>query len=138
MNTTNLQIIYIAASKEDREQNCFKVGGLTDRKYLQSRLNNYNKNESDENKKFYYTDVFRVFDFVLVKKRLQFLLKHFNDQNNKEIYRMNYADLQEMVTYVCNNLRDEVSEANEIINDFKTYNSTQTTYLMHFGPMKEI
>jgi hypothetical protein len=117
MNTTNLQIIYIAASKEDSEQNCFKVGGLTDRKYLQSCLNNYNKNESDKNKKFYYADVFRVFDFKLVEKRLQSLLKRFNDQDDKEIYRMYYPDLQEMVTYVCNNLRDEVNEINKIIQN---------------------
>lgn len=117
MNTTNLQIIYIAASKEDSQHNCFKVGGLTDRKHLQNRLNNYNKNKSDENKKFYYADVFKVFDFQLVEKRLQILLKHFNDQNDKEIYRMYYRDLQEIVTYVCNNLRDEVNEINKIIQN---------------------
>ncbi|CAH1401164.1 unnamed protein product [Nezara viridula] len=106
------EIIYISSSENYAKQRRFKIGGVGSPERLDSRLANYN-GRSAEGDEWGYCLKMNVPSFRQFESRIWDHLKDFRDKPRKEIVKMDYQDLKEIVTLTAENYNKEVDFMND-------------------------
>lgn len=121
------QIFYIATSYFYSQQNIFKIGGLESIENKKSRAITYNS-ERPKNDAFYYIALFQCHDYKLVEHFISSYLLNFKLKDKKELYRINFNDLNNIVFMIINQLNEYVS----------FFNSNQCNYLNNILDIEEV
>ena len=108
------QIFYLATTVAYASQCRFEFGGVKDIKDLKPRLSSYNTGRA-EGDLMYVTKLVKCNNYKLIEERLHVILKQFKDKpdSRKEMVRLRYDLLAEVVELVCDNFDREIDFINE-------------------------
>lgn len=107
------QIFYIATSRLYGMQNIFKVGGLDNRNLIKTRFGTYNTNDV-KNDSLFYVAIYECHDYRLVEYFLSSFLANFKIPNKKELYKINFDNLNSVVRMVINQFDEYISYFNKV------------------------
>ncbi len=113
---TKKEFIYIATSRLDAQEDCFKIGKAAN---LKARLASYNTGRTSENA-FYFCYYFQCYDSASLEKYIFGLLKPFVIQKDTEMVHIRYNLLEDIIDEICKNDDRNVDKINELIRRVET------------------
>lgn len=105
------QIFYIATSRLYGMQNIFKIGGVENRNLIKTRFSDCDtKNTKDD--RLFYVALYECHDYQLIEKFLSSFLANFKIPNKKELYKINFDNLNNVVSMIIDQLDEYISYFN--------------------------